>query len=64
MLERIAGVTQFTRFTTHATLRTKPGIDHARARGLLERAEEVCPAANSLRGERLIEIEIVEAAAG
>jgi len=63
VLERVAGVTQFTRFTTRATLRAKPGIDHAKARELLERAEKVCLVANSLRGERLIELEVIEEAA-
>jgi organic hydroperoxide reductase OsmC/OhrA len=64
VLERVAGITQFTRFTTRATLRTKPGIDRAKARELLERAEKVCLVANSLRGERLIEIEMIEEATG
>jgi len=63
VLERISGVTQFTRFTTRATLSVKPGVDHAKARELLERAEKVCLVANSLRGERLLEVELIEEAA-
>jgi len=63
VLEKASGVTQFTRYTTRATLRVRPGVDHAKARELLERAEKVCLVANSLRGERLIEIEVIEAAA-
>jgi organic hydroperoxide reductase OsmC/OhrA len=62
VLERVSGVTQFTRFTTRATLSVNPGVDHAKARELLERAEKVCLVANSLRGERLIELEVIEEA--
>jgi organic hydroperoxide reductase OsmC/OhrA len=60
VLERVEGVTQFTRFTTRATLRVKQGTDPVRGRELLERAEKVCLVANSLRGERLTEIEVIE----
>jgi organic hydroperoxide reductase OsmC/OhrA len=60
VLERTAGVTQFSRFMTRATLRIKPGADHAKARELLERAEKVCLVANSLRGERHLEVVIAE----
>lgn len=59
-LERISGVTQFTRFTTRATLTVKPGTDHAKAGGLLERAEKVCLVTNSLRGERHLEATVLE----
>ena len=58
VLERVAGVTQFSRFTTQATLRVRPGVDHAKAQELLERAEKVCLVANSLRGERHLEVKI------
>ena len=54
-LERVAGVTQFTRYVTRARLNVKPNADHAKARELLERAEKICLVANSLRGERLLE---------
>jgi organic hydroperoxide reductase OsmC/OhrA len=60
VLERAAGVTQFTRYTTRATLRVKPGADHAKAHELLQRAEKVCLVANSLRGERHLEAKIEE----
>ncbi|MEQ1801185.1 MAG: OsmC family protein [Gammaproteobacteria bacterium] len=59
-LERVAGVTRFSRFTTRATLTVGSSADHAKARELLERAEKVCLVANSLLGERLLEIEVVE----
>ncbi len=54
-LERVAGVTRFTRYVTHAVLTVKPAADHGKARELLERAEKVCLVANSLQGERLLE---------
>ena len=59
-LDRVGGVTQFTRYTTRATLTVAPGADTAKARDLLERAEKVCLVANSLRGERLLETSVVE----
>ena len=59
VLERVSGVTQFTRFTTTARLRAPRGVDRERAREILERAEKVCLIANSLRGERLLEIEVL-----
>ncbi len=54
-LERVAGVTHFTRYVTRATLTVKAGADLAKAEELLERAEKLCLVANSLRGERLLE---------
>jgi organic hydroperoxide reductase OsmC/OhrA len=60
VLERVAAVTRFTRFTTRAKLAVKPGADQAKAHELLERAEKVCLIANSLLGERLLEIKVVE----
>ncbi len=54
-LERVAGVTQFTRYVTHAVLTVKATADLEKAKELLERAEKVCLVANSLRGERLLE---------
>lgn len=57
-LERVTGVTYFTRYSTHATLTVKAGADLAKAEELLERAEKLCLVANSLRGERLLETTI------
>ena len=54
-LERVDGVTQFTRFLTRAALTVKAGVDAGKARELLERAEKACLVANSLRGERALE---------
>jgi organic hydroperoxide reductase OsmC/OhrA len=60
-LERNSGITQFTRYSTRATLTVSPGTEHAKARELLERAEKLCLVANSLRGERSLEIQLREA---
>jgi len=60
-LERVSGSTQFTRYHTRATLTMKEGTDHAKARELLERAEKVCLVANSLRGERTLEVQLLVA---
>ncbi len=62
-LERVAGVTQFTRYVTRAILTVKPNADHAKARELLERAEKICLVTNSLRGERHLETTVNTAAA-
>lgn len=58
VLDRAAGVSQFVRFTTHARLQAGPGVDQAKARDLLERAEKHCLISNSLKGERHVEIEV------
>jgi organic hydroperoxide reductase OsmC/OhrA len=57
-LERVAGITQFSRYVTRAVLTVKSGTDHVKAKELLERAEKVCLVANSLRGERLLETNV------
>ncbi len=62
-LERVAGVTQFTRYLTRAILTVQPNADLAKAQELLERAEKICLVANSLRGERLLETTVNTAAA-
>ncbi len=63
VLERAGGVTQFTSFTSHARLTAPPGVDRPKGLELLERAEKLCLVANSLRGERHLEAEIIESAA-
>lgn len=62
-LERISGVTQFVRYITRAKLTVLSNADHAKARELLERAEKLCLVANSLRGERALEVQVHELAA-
>jgi organic hydroperoxide reductase OsmC/OhrA len=60
VLERVDGVTRFTRFTTRARLVVPAGTDPAKARASLDRAEKVCLITNSLNGERHLEAEVVE----
>jgi organic hydroperoxide reductase OsmC/OhrA len=62
-LERVDGVTSFTRFANHATLTVPAGTDAAKAHELLERSERGCLVANSLKGERTLRVTIVEAGA-
>jgi organic hydroperoxide reductase OsmC/OhrA len=58
-LDRVEGVTQFSRFVTYVKLIVPAGTDEAAARSLLERAEHGCLIANSLRGARHLETTIV-----
>jgi organic hydroperoxide reductase OsmC/OhrA len=58
-LDRVGRVSQFTQFTTFARLFVPMGGDEAKARELLERAEQGCLVSNSLRGTRLLEAEVV-----
>ncbi|HSN71759.1 MAG TPA: OsmC family protein [Steroidobacteraceae bacterium] len=58
-LERKDGLTQFTRFETHARLRVPGGTDAERARKILDKAEQACLITNSLKGECHLEAEVV-----
>jgi organic hydroperoxide reductase OsmC/OhrA len=58
-LERVDGVTQFTRFVTTARLTVPPGGSADLCRRLLEKAEHACLIANSLRSQRELQAEIV-----
>lgn len=58
-LERVEGVTRFSRFLTRARLAIPAGGDEAKARQLLERAARVCLVANSLLGEQALEASVV-----
>jgi organic hydroperoxide reductase OsmC/OhrA len=60
ILERVSGTTQFTQFTTTATLTVPAGANHVKAKELLERAEKVCLVANSLLGRRTLEVRVIE----
>jgi organic hydroperoxide reductase OsmC/OhrA len=60
-LERVGQTSQFTRFTTFAKLTVPFDSDVAKARESLERAEHSCLIANSLRGTRTLEIQVVTA---
>lgn len=59
VLDRVERVPRFTRYTTTARLTVPAGADFAKARSLLERAEEACLIANSLCGARRLAAEIV-----
>jgi peroxiredoxin-like protein len=57
-LDRIDGKMRFTRFDTHAKLHVPAGADVERAKKLLEKAEANCLVANSLNGERHLDMEV------
>ena len=59
VLERVDGVTQFTKFTTFASLVVPAGSAAETARRLLEKAEHVCLISNSVRGERTLIADVV-----
>jgi organic hydroperoxide reductase OsmC/OhrA len=59
LLERVGLAAQFTRYTTFATLVVPAGTDAARAHEFLARAEHGCLIANSLRGTRVLEAQVV-----
>jgi organic hydroperoxide reductase OsmC/OhrA len=63
-LDRVEGVTRFSHFVTHAKLTVPSGTDEAAARKLLERSENACLIANSLRAGRhlVAEISVLETA--
>jgi organic hydroperoxide reductase OsmC/OhrA len=58
-LERVERVAQFTAFRTSATLSVPPQADSAKARKLLEQAEQGCLISNSLRGARTLEAQVL-----
>jgi len=58
-LERIEGVSMFSRFMTRAELTVPAGTDVTKARSLLEKAEHGCLIANSLRGDRTLEATVI-----
>jgi organic hydroperoxide reductase OsmC/OhrA len=62
VLESVDGVPQFTRFANQATLRVPAGADAEKARALLQKAEDRCLVANSLKGERHLEASVETAA--
>jgi organic hydroperoxide reductase OsmC/OhrA len=59
VLERVDDVTQFTGYTTFASLKVPPGFDAAKARRLLDKAEHLCLISNSLRGKRTLVAEVL-----
>lgn len=61
-LDSVGGVAQFTHFVTQAKLAIPAGADAAKARSLLQKAEDRCLISNSLKGERHLEAEVVTTA--
>jgi len=61
-LDRVDGVTRFTRFDIRTRLSLPAEADPERARRLLEKAERGCLVSNSLNGEVRLAIEIEQAA--
>jgi organic hydroperoxide reductase OsmC/OhrA len=59
-LERIEGESRFTKFVTQATLTVPKGMDEARCRQALEKAERGCLVANSLHAARVLEATVTE----
>jgi organic hydroperoxide reductase OsmC/OhrA len=51
----------FKQFLTRAELTVPAGTDVAKARTLLEKAEHACLIANSLRGDRALEVTVTVA---
>ena len=62
VLERIEGNSRFTRIDSRVRLVVPAGADAARARKLMEKAEQGCPISNSLKAERHLECVVVESA--
>jgi organic hydroperoxide reductase OsmC/OhrA len=58
-LARTEGPARFTGFVNHATLHVPAGADVARAKLLLEKAEQNCVITNSLSGSRELVTEII-----
>jgi len=61
VLDTVERKAQFTLYTTFATLTVPAGANAVKAQELLDRAEEGCLIANSLRGARALETRIVYA---
>ena len=58
VLDRVDGVTRFTEFTEHVTLKLPAGGDEAKARRFLDRAEKTCLITNSLIADAHLEVEL------
>lgn len=56
-LERLEGTTQFTEMRTKVVLWLQPTADTSLATRLLEKAEQGCLVANSLKSQRTLEVE-------
>jgi organic hydroperoxide reductase OsmC/OhrA len=63
VLERVGGVSRFTRFTSHVVLTLPAGVDAHLAQRVLEKSEHGCLIANSLNATRELKIELRTASA-
>lgn len=61
-LERVEGVTYFTRVVTRATLTVPEGTSTELCERVLDKAEQGCLVASSLRSKRELQMEIIKAA--
>jgi len=60
VLERVDRVTRFTEFKLNARLEVPPGVDHDKARRLLDKAERGCLVTNSFNARITLDSTIVE----
>ncbi len=58
VLDRVDGVSRFTRFDMRAVITVPANTDQARAKQLLDKAEHGCLVANSLTGERTLTVDV------
>ena len=63
VLERVGGVSRFTRFITHATLTLPVSANRELARRVLEKSESGCIVSNSLNAKRELKVELKTAGA-
>lgn len=61
ILDRVDGVTRFTRFDIRAKLTVPQGTDEHKAARLLAKAEAVCLVSNSLNAEKHLAVQVVVA---
>ena len=59
MLDRVDGVTRFTRFVISARLCLADGASEALARTVLDKSKKVCLVTNSLQSECVLEAEVL-----
>jgi uncharacterized OsmC-like protein len=57
-LDRVQGLTQFTRFSVHAILDVPADVSEEDARAVLERTEQACLIRNSLKGASHLSVTI------
>lgn len=58
ILDRVDGVTRFTRFDIRARLTVPQGTDEHKAARLMQKAEAVCLISNSLNAEKHLEVHV------